>query len=600
MPPLLMAGLRRLEYRGYDSAGMAVINACGKIERRRMPGKIVVLAELLENDPMHGSLGIAHTRWATHGAPCLGNTHPITSHDEIALVHNGIIENFVSLRADLMQAGYTFTTDTDTEAIAHLLHQECSGANDMLAAVQRAAERLEGSYALAVLHAHWPDRIICICRGCPLVLGVGIGESFIASDVNALYAVTDRYIFLHDGDAAIVRASEQIIYDDHNTRVARSISPVTHVPLQSDRGMYRHFIEKEIFEQPQSVAATMEGRIGKDHVLEEAFGPAIATTLSQIDKVTMVGCGSSFYAGCVGRYWLEGLGGVQCNVEIASEYRYRDAVVLDNALFIALSQSGETADTIAALRTAVAMDPGYGGTLAICNSDMSTLSRLAKMLIPMSAGPEVSVASTKAVTSQLVILLLLSLLIGRRRGLSRRDEATLIAALYQLPDRIADVLNLDREVQRMALEITSYDRALFLGRGSQYPVALEGALKLKELSYMHAEAYPAGELKHGPLAIVDSRAAIVALAPDDNLLEKLVSNLQEVGARGGALYVFADQNVVLDGLPDARVIRLPKIHKTLAPILYLLPLQLLAYHTALFLGTDVDQPRNLAKSVTVE
>ena len=595
--PILIQGLQRLEYRGYDSAGVALVQSDGKVQRRREVGKVVNLSNNLDADPVKGSLGIAHTRWAIHGAVQQTNTHPHMSGNDLALVHNGIIENYMALRDELQSKGYVFASETDSETIVHLIHS-CLEDDGLLQAVRRAVKRLEGAYAIAVCFADEPDRIIAARSGCPLVVGKGIGENFLASDVLALKAVTDRFIFLEEGDLVELRRDSIDIWSIDNEAVLRADVRIEMAKDDLDKGNFRHYMQKEIFAQPQVLKETMEGRIGKQTVLEESFGVGAKDIFDRTEAITIVACGTSYYAASVARYWIEDLVGIPCQVEIASEFRYRKIAVIPNTLFVTITQSGETADTLAALR--IAKDAGYFATLTICNVPTSSTVRESDLAVMLQVGTEVGVASTKAFTAQLVNLLLLTLLLGRRRGLMGDQEAEIVAGLRQLPDAIDSVLALDATIAELAKQFIEKRHALFLGRGSLYPVALEGALKLKEISYIHAEGYAAGELKHGPLALVDDDMPVIAVAPNDDLLEKLRSNLQEVKARGGELFVFADTDSAFEPEAGVTVLNVPKIDPVLAPIAYVVPLQLLAYHVAVHKGTDVDQPRNLAKSVTVE
>ncbi len=595
--PILIQGLQRLEYRGYDSAGVAIVQSDGKVQRRREVGKVVNLSDNLDADPVKGSLGIAHTRWATHGAVQQTNTHPHMSGNDLALVHNGIIENYMALREELQSKGYVFASETDSETIVHLIHS-CLGDDGLLQGVRRAVKRLEGAYAIAVCWADEPDRIIAARSGCPLVVGKGIGENFVASDVLALKAVTDRFIFLEEGDLVELRRDSIDIWSIDNEAVLRADVRIEMAKDDLDKGNFRHYMQKEIFAQPQVLQETMEGRIGKQAVLEESFGVGAKDIFDRTEAITIVACGTSYYAASVARYWIEDLVGIPCQVEIASEFRYRKIAVMPNTLFVTITQSGETADTLAALR--IAKEAGYFATLTICNVPTSSTVRESDLAVMLQVGTEVGVASTKAFTAQLINLLLLTLLLGRRRGLAGDQEAKIVAGLRQLPDAIDSVLALDPAIAELAKQFIEKHHALFLGRGSLYPVALEGALKLKEISYIHAEGYAAGELKHGPLALVDDDMPVIAVAPNDDLLEKLRSNLQEVKARGGELFVFADTDSAFEPEAGVTVIHVPKIDPILAPIAYVVPLQLLAYHVAVHKGTDVDQPRNLAKSVTVE
>jgi glucosamine--fructose-6-phosphate aminotransferase (isomerizing) len=595
---ILLTGLQRLEYRGYDSAGVAIVDDHERLQRRRRLGKVQELRDSLDIEPIVGHAGIAHTRWATHGQPSEHNAHPHMSGEGLALVHNGIIENFRALRDELRADGYTFRSETDTEVIVHLIARELSGQRSLRDAVRAAVARLEGAYAIAVLSVTEPDRIVAARRGSPLVVGLGIGENYVASDVLALRPVTDRFVILEEGDLAEVTADEVRI-EDADGEVARRPSTVVEMLAEDfDRGHYRHHMQKEIFEQPQVARATLDGRIGRSRVLEEAFGLAASPIFDQVRSVTIVACGTSFYAGSIARYWIEELAGIPCQVEIASEFRYRKVAPLPGSLFVTISQSGETADTLAALEKAKGL--GYVGTLTFCNVATSSIVRESDVALMLEAGAEIGVASTKAFTAQLVDLLLLSVLLARRHGFDPESEAALVADLWRLPGLIGDVLRLDEEIAILSERFVEKHHALFLGRGPQFPVALEGALKLKEISYIHAEGYPAGELKHGPLALVDADMPVVTIAPNDELLEKLRSNLQEVRARGGELIVFASADADFEPESGVFLVPMPRVPRILAPILYTIPMQLLAYHVAVLKGTDVDQPRNLAKSVTVE
>ncbi len=596
--PILVEGLRRLEYRGYDSAGVAVINGGTSIGRVRVSGKVAELARTLEESPLHGGLGIAHTRWATHGVPSEANAHPHVCNDTVAVVHNGIIENYETLKRRQLAQGFKFTSETDTEVIAHQVYLYLNQGRDLLQAVQLATRDLEGAYAIGVISKKEPGRLIAARRGSPLVIGVGIGEYFIASDVAALLPVTQRFIFLEDGDVADLRRASLTIYTTGGTLVQREIKVSELTADAVERGQFRHYMLKEIFEQPGAVTDTLEGRVANGRVLEAAFGPGASEILDRVKAVQIVACGTSFHAGLVARYWFEQLARVRCNVEVASEFRYRSHVVEPDTLVVTISQSGETADTLAALRAT--RELGFGPSLAICNVPESSLVRESDLVLMTRAGPEIGVASTKAFTTQLTALLLLAVVLGRRHGLSPEEESALVQQLLALPGQIEKVLELDRTVERLAERFVDKQHALFLGRGFHYPVAMEGALKLKEISYIHAEAYPAGELKHGPLALVDSAMPVVVVAPNDALLEKLKSNLQEVRARGGQLYVFADAQAGFESTSEVHVMDVPAVGEWTAPIVYTVPLQLLAYHVAVQKGTDVDQPRNLAKSVTVE
>ncbi|WP_372877498.1 glutamine--fructose-6-phosphate transaminase (isomerizing) [Pseudomonas sp.] len=601
---VLVEGLKRLEYRGYDSAGVALLNEQGQLERRRRVGKVSELQAALVAEPLAGRLGIAHTRWATHGAPSERNAHPHFSGIDLAVVHNGIIENHEQLRAQLMGLGYVFSSDTDTEVIVHLLEHKLQSLGDLTAALKAAVKELHGAYGLAVISAQQPDRLLAARSGSPLVIGLGLGENFLASDQLALRQVTDRFMYLEEGDIAEIRRDGVQIWDVDGNPVQRENVQYHEGAEAADKGEFRHFMLKEIHEQPKVVQRTLEGRLGGNQVLVQAFGPQAAELFARVKNVQIVACGTSYHAGMVARYWLEELAGIPCQIEVASEFRYRKVVVQPDTLFISISQSGETADTLAALRNAKALSPEQGGylaSLAICNVGISSLVRESDLCLLTQAGPEIGVASTKAFTTQLVALMLLTLSIGQVRGsLDPALEAELVDELRRLPTRLGEALAMDTVVEKIAELFAEKHHALFLGRGAQYPVAMEGALKLKEISYIHAEAYPAGELKHGPLALVDSDMPVVTVAPNNELLEKLKSNLQEVRARGGELIVFADQQAGMTNGEGTHVVNMPHIHDALAPILYTIPLQLLSYYVAVLKGTDVDQPRNLAKSVTVE
>ncbi|KWU48442.1 glutamine--fructose-6-phosphate transaminase (isomerizing) [Pseudomonas palleroniana] len=595
---ILIEGLKRLEYRGYDSAGVAVFTNAGKLERMRRPGKVSELDQALAGEPLVGRLGIAHTRWATHGAPCERNAHPHFSGD-LAVVHNGIIENHEVLREQLKGLGYVFTSDTDTEVIAHLLNHKLKDHSDLTNALKATVKELLGAYGLAVISASQPDRVVAARSGSPLVIGLGLGENFLASDQLALRQVTDRFMYLEEGDIADIRRESVQIWDINGQSVEREAVQYRDGAEAADKGEFRHFMLKEIHEQPSVVQRTLEGRLSQNQVLVNAFGPQAAELFAKVRNVQIVACGTSYHAGMVARYWLEELAGIPCQVEVASEFRYRKVVVQPDTLFVTISQSGETADTLAALRNAKEL--GFLGSLAICNVSISSLVRESDLTLLTQAGREIGVASTKAFTTQLVSLLLLTLSLGQVRGtLAEGLEATLVEELRRLPTRLGEALAMDATVEKVAELFADKNHTLFLGRGAQYPVAMEGSLKLKEISYIHAEAYPAGELKHGPLALVDDDMPVVTVAPNNELLEKLKSNLQEVRARGGQLIVFADEKAGMANGEGTHVINMPHIHDTLSPILYTIPLQLLSYYVAVLKGTDVDQPRNLAKSVTVE
>ena len=596
--PILLEGLKRLEYRGYDSAGVAVFTNAGKLERMRRPGKVSELEQALLGEPLVGRLGIAHTRWATHGAPCERNAHPHFSGD-LAVVHNGIIENHEVLREQLKGLGYVFTSDTDTEVIAHLLNHKLKDLGDLTVALKATVKELHGAYGLAVVSASQPDRVVAARSGSPLVIGLGLGENFLASDQLALRQVTDRFMYLEEGDIADIRRESVQIWDVNGQSVEREAVQYRDGAEAADKGEYSHFMLKEIHEQPAVVQRTLEGRLSQHQVLVNAFGPQAAELFAKVRNVQIVACGTSYHAGMVARYWLEELAGIPCQVEVASEFRYRKVVVQPDTLFVTISQSGETADTLAALRNAKEL--GFLASLAICNVSISSLVRESDLTLLTQAGREIGVASTKAFTTQLVGLLLLTLSLGQVRGtLAEGVESTLVEELRRLPTRLGEALAMDSTVEKVAELFADKNHTLFLGRGAQYPVAMEGSLKLKEISYIHAEAYPAGELKHGPLALVDDDMPVVTVAPNNELLEKLKSNLQEVRARGGQLVVFADEKAGMTNGEGTHVINMPHIHDTLSPILYTIPLQLLSYYVAVLKGTDVDQPRNLAKSVTVE
>ena len=595
---ILVDGLKRLEYRGYDSAGVAVLTADARLDRVRSPGKILSLEHAIEKHPIAGVLGIAHTRWATHGVPSEANAHPHICRNSVAVVHNGIIENFETLKQQQIADGYVFTSDTDTEVIAHQIHKYLGQHKNLYAAVRACVKDLEGAYALGVVSTESPAELVAARRGSPLVIGLDEEANYIASDVAALISETQNFIFLEEGDIAVLTPGTVTIYDESGTPVERKVH---HSELSADaveRGEFSHYMLKEIYEQPRAVAETLEGRIADNHVLEASFGPQAAAIFEQTQQVQIVACGTSYHAGLVARYGFEALAGIPCNVEVASEFRYRHTAVLPNTLFVTISQSGETADTLAALRAA--KDMGFQHTLSICNVPESSLVRESDLVLMTRAGPEIGVASTKAFTTQLVALLLLIVVLGRHHKLKPETESKIVTQLRELPGMLDEVLTLDAEIQALAGRFGNKHNALFLGRGAQFPVALEGALKLKEISYIHAEGYPAGELKHGPLALVDAEVPIVAVAPNDELLDKLKGNLQEVRARGGELYVFADTESGIEPTAGITVLKVAPVDKAISPIIYTIPLQLLAYHVAVIKGTDVDQPRNLAKSVTVE
>ena len=602
---ILLEGLKRLEYRGYDSAGLAFISPTSDsrattINTIKTVGKVnkLVTAAAKANAKASGRLGIAHTRWATHGKPSVANAHPHMSGSDIALVHNGIIENYEALRVELKKAGYSFVTDTDTETIAHLIHANRAGGKvSLVAAVKKTIKKLEGAYGLCVIDNTEPDKLVVARSGSPLVIGVGIGENFVASDPLALGQVTDRFIYLEEGDIAQVERQAITIWHK-GKKVNRPTTTVKHQTDDSDKGRYEHFMLKEIYEQPRVIKNTLDGRVSKTSVLEQAFGIKAPPIFDKINAVQIVACGTSSHAGLVAKYWFESIAKIPCQVDIASDYRYRDIIVQPNTLFVTISQSGETADTLAALRYAKKL--GYVATLAVCNVATSSLVRESDISMLTMAGQEIGVASTKAFTTQLTILLVLSIVLARRTGLSAAHEAKLVKELHKLPSIVDKTLGLRKQIKTIAKQFSDKHHSLFLGRGIQYPVAKEGALKLKEISYIHAEAYPAGELKHGPLALVDSNMPVVAVAPNNDLLGKLKANLSEVSARGGKLFVFADESIGYQSEKGLKVINVPRCSEVLAPIVFTVPLQLLSYYVAITKGTDVDHPRNLAKSVTVE
>ncbi len=597
--PLLIEGLRRLEYRGYDSAGVAVLNGSGTVKRLRTVGKVRKLQDALDADPTHGGLGIAHTRWATHGVPSERNAHPHISKDGIAIVHNGIIENHEELRAESRRLGYEFSSETDTEVIAHRVHHHLDVTGDLFKAVRATVAELEGAYALAVISQKDPDRIVLARAGCPVVVGLGEHENYMASDVAALLPVTRRFIYLDEGDVGEIRRESVRIIDRNGNTVQRPVSQSQLSADAAEKGEFPHYMLKEIHEQPRAVAQTLEERVAGGKLLEAAFGPAAQAVFAKTEAVRIVACGTSFHAALVAKYFIEQICRLPCWVEIASEYRYRNPVVPKKTLFVSVSQSGETADTLAALRHA--RQSGYLSQLAICNVPESSLVRESELVLLTRAGPEIGVASTKAFTTQLGALGMLVVALAKFHNADAEREHGLVQKLLGIPSLIESTLALDGPVREMARHFADKRHALFLGRGPMYPIALEGALKLKEISYIHAEGYPAGELKHGPLALVDEDMPVIAVAPNNDLLEKLKSNLQEVRARGGELYVFADPESGLEPSDGVHVIEMPRhVSYFQAPAVYTVPLQLLAYHCAILKGTDVDQPRNLAKSVTVE
>ena len=596
--PILIEGLKRLEYRGYDSAGVAVLHDDNEIARSRVEGKVAGLEKNL-SEKTSGHIGIAHTRWATHGIPSEANAHPHICEGSVAVVHNGIIENHEQLRQSQSKEGYSFTSETDTEVVVHQVHKHhIKEGNDLLAAVQETVKHLEGAYALGVMSKKEPGRLVTARLGSPLVIGIGVNEYFIASDVAALLPVTQRFIFLEDGDIAELHTDSLTVYDRDGNQVEREIKESQLTADATDKGEYRHYMLKEIYEQSHAIADTLEARVSGHRIFEESFGSNAKQVFDTVQGVHIIACGTSYHAGLIAKYWLESMAGMPCSVEVASEFRYRKPVPRMNSLVVTISQSGETADTLAALKEAKRL--GYGYSLAICNVPESSLVRESDLQLMTRAGPEIGVASTKAFTTQLVALMLLVIALGRRRGMTEEQEADIVTQLESLPAKVEKVLELDEQIQVVAEQFSDKNHALFLGRGAQYPVAMEGALKLKEISYIHAEAYPAGELKHGPLALVDANMPVIAVAPNNELLEKLKSNLQEVKARGGKLLVFADSETDVHETSDVQTIHVAPVEDCISPIIYTIPLQLLSYHVAVLKGTDVDQPRNLAKSVTVE
>lgn len=595
---ILLEGLRRLEYRGYDSAGLAVVSAEGAVTRLRRLGKVQKLAEAAESTPLVGGTGIAHTRWATHGEPSEANAHPHLS-EHIIIVHNGIIENHEPLREQLIARGYHFTSETDTEVVAHLVHWEQKQYGGSLReVVQRIIPQLRGAYGMVILDSRDPSVLVAARSGSPLVIGRGVGENFIASDQLALLPVTRRFIYLEEGDIAEITRREVTIFDRCGEKVQRSEIESSVQYDAGDKGIYRHYMQKEIYEQPMAIKNTLSGRFSHGEVDLSELGPDASQLLAQVEHIQIVACGTSYNSGMVSRYWFEALANIPCDVEIASEFRYRKSAVRKNSLLITLSQSGETADTLGALR--LSKELGYLGSLAICNVAGSSLVRESDLALMTKAGTEIGVASTKAFTTQLTVLLMLVAKIGRLKGMAPQIEHDIVHGLQALPSRIEQMLSQDKLIETLAEDFSDKHHALFLGRGDQYPIAMEGALKLKEISYIHAEAYAAGELKHGPLALIDADMPVIVVAPKNELLEKLKSNIEEVRARGGLLYVFAEQDAGFSDSEGMRIVPLPHVEEIIAPIFYTIPLQLLSYHVALIKGTDVDQPRNLAKSVTVE
>lgn len=595
---ILINGLHRLEYRGYDSAGVAVVDPNHELHRVRCLGKVKALDEAAAVKPLIGGTGIAHTRWATHGEPSEANAHPHTS-GNFAVVHNGIIENHEELRELLKSRGYVFNSQTDTEVIAHLVNWEMRTASNLLEAVQKTVKRLTGAYGMVVLDREHPEHLVAARSGSPLVIGLGIGENFLASDQLALLSVTRRFIYLEEGDIAEITRRTVDIYDANGQKVEREVHESNLENDAAEKGKFRHFMQKEIYEQPNALINTMEGRILHNNVIVDAIGNGAAEILEKVEHIQIVACGTSYNAGMTARYWFEALAGVSCDVEIASEFRYRKFVTRPNSLLVTISQSGETADTLAALR--LAKEKGYMAALTICNVSSSSLVRESDLAFMTRAGVEVGVASTKAFTTQLAALLMLVTAIGKVKGnISNEQEVEIVKALQSLPAEVEKALAFDKDIEALAEDFAEKNHALFLGRGEFYPIAMEASLKLKEISYIHAEAYAAGELKHGPLALIDADMPVIVVAPNNELLEKVKSNIEEVRARGGQLYVFADKEAGFTPSEGMKIITMPKVNEIIAPIFYTVPMQLLSYHVALIKGTDVDQPRNLAKSVTVE
>lgn len=595
---ILINGLHRLEYRGYDSAGVAVVDPNHELHRVRCLGKVKALDEAVAVKPLIGGTGIAHTRWATHGEPSEANAHPHTS-GNFAVVHNGIIENHEELRELLKSRGYVFNSQTDTEVIAHLVNWEMRTASNLLEAVQKTVKQLTGAYGMVVLDREHPEHLVAARSGSPLVIGLGIGENFLASDQLALLSVTRRFIYLEEGDIAEITRRTVDIYDANGQKVEREVHESNLENDAAEKGKFRHFMQKEIYEQPNALINTMEGRILHNNVIVDAIGNGAAEILEKVEHIQIVACGTSYNAGMTARYWFEALAGVSCDVEIASEFRYRKFVTRPNSLLVTISQSGETADTLAALR--LAKEKGYMAALTICNVSSSSLVRESDLAFMTRAGVEVGVASTKAFTTQLAVLLMLVTAIGKVKGnISNEQEVEIVKALQSLPAEVEKALAFDKDIEALAEDFAEKNHALFLGRGEFYPIAMEASLKLKEISYIHAEAYAAGELKHGPLALIDADMPVIVVAPNNELLEKVKSNIEEVRARGGQLYVFADKEAGFTPSEGMKIITMPKVNEIIAPIFYTVPMQLLSYHVALIKGTDVDQPRNLAKSVTVE
>ena len=588
--PILVEGLRRLEYRGYDSAGVAVIGDDKSIGLCRTVGKVAELAQKLDGSPIGGRVGVAHTRWATHGGVTESNAHPHLSGGRVAVIHNGIIENFQAIKDELIEKGYEFASETDTEVAAHLVHDYLKQGLDLVDAVRRSVERFEGAYALLVVDAEDPERMVVSRVASPLVIGLGLGENFVASGVPALLPVTQRFIYLDQGDLAEIRRESYRIFDVDGNEVEREVHETQWDSEAAEKGPYRHFMLKEIFEQPSALADTLYSRIENQRVVPESLGPRAAELLDRVEHIHIVACGTSYHAGCVGKYWLEALADVPCQVEIASEYRYRKTVVPDNTLFVTLSQSGETADTLEALRLAKASN--YIGSLTICNSAHSSMVRESDLVMMTQAGPEIGVASTKAFTTQLLSLLLVTLMLGRHRGIEDAHEQELVRHVVRAASATDNALKMNDQLIKLAEDFAEKEHTLFLGRGPMWPIAMEGALKLKEISYIHAEAYAAGELKHGPLALIDEDMPVVVVAPNNDLLDKLKSNMEVVRARGGQLYVFADKQSGIQSQKGLHVVEMPNTDWLIAPIVYTIPLQLLSYHVAVLKGTDVERVQN--------
>ena len=595
---ILLEGLKRLEYRGYDSAGVALLQGDGTLTRIRRTGKVQELADAVAEGEALGTTGIAHTRWATHGGVTEANAHPHFSTERVAVVHNGIIENYLNLKAQLKEQGYTFTSDTDTETIAHTVHEELKSGKTLLDAVQSAVKTFHGAYGTVIMDKEDPSRVVVARSGSPLVIGLGLGENFIASDQMALLPVTRRFIFLEEGDVAEITRRDVKIFDKDGNAVEREVIESNIEHDAGDKAGYRHYMLKEIHEQPTVVRNALKDRIDENGLTADIFGKGADEIFKKVQHVQIIACGTSYHAGMTARYWLEQYANVSCNVEIASEFRYRKSVVHPNSLLITISQSGETADTLAALR--LAKELGYMSSLTICNVQGSSLVRESDLAFMTRAGAEIGVASTKAFTTQLTAFLMLTLALGKENGMTDADSKAIVSALHSLPAKLEETLAITGGIEDLAEEFADKNHSLFLGRGDQYPIAMEGALKLKEISYIHAEAYASGELKHGPLALIDDEMPVIVVAPNNELLEKLKSNVEEVRARGGIMYVFADKDAAFEGDETMRVIDVPHCDEPIAPIIYTLPLQLLSYYVALIKGTDVDQPRNLAKSVTVE